>query len=284
MDSLNSADGGLASHLCRFLHTGLARRDWPCKDSWSSYMKEHRMRRLTLALVALSLPAASLAAQRGMKIPTLGRTPDRPAEKPPQAPGIHDVRLYNRYKLSRFSLESSPMLSYMQTTGFVAEGVPTDYWTFGDATQLSYRMSPSVFLTSAFTSSSIGGPFQLGTAEFGTRIKPMPGPRFSPFVEARYSWAYTSGTAMPSSAVPVVFVMEGRGDNFSTGHGRGALFGFGVDTRITARYSVTTALSRTHYEMHGQDISRMASWNYVNDATRLLVGLRYNHGHWYGAP
>ena len=51
-------------------------------------------------------------------------TPDRPAEKPPQAPGIHDVRLYNRYKLSRFSLESSPMLSYMQTTGFVAEGEP----------------------------------------------------------------------------------------------------------------------------------------------------------------
>jgi hypothetical protein len=36
--------------------------------------------------------------------------------------------------------------------------------------------------------------------------------------------------------------------------------------------------------MHGQDISRMASWNYVNDASRLLDGLRYNHGHWYGAP
>ena len=242
------------------------------------------MRRLTLALVALSLPAASLAAQRGMKIPTIGRTPDRPADKPPQAPGIHDVRLYNRYKLSRFSLESSPMLTYMQTNGFLAEGIPQNNWTFGDATQLSYRVSPSAFLTTAFTSSSVGGPFQLGTAEIGGRIKPLAAPRFAPFVEARYSWAYTSNTTMPSSAVPVVFVMEGAGNNFSTSRGRGALFGVGVDTRINARYSITTSLSRSHYAMRGNDITRSASWNYVNDATRLLVGLRYNHGRWFDAP
>jgi hypothetical protein len=28
----------------------------------------------------------------------------------------------------------------------------------------------------------------------------------------------------------------------------------------------------------------MQSWNYINDATRLLIGLRYNHGRWMDAP
>ena len=118
------------------------------------------MRRLTVALVALSLPAATLAAQRVIGIgPGRGRTPERPAEKPPQAPGIPDSRLYTRYMFSRFSLQSSPMLSYMQTTGFVAEGIPADYWSLGDATELSFRATPSLQFSTAFTGSTadIGG-------------------------------------------------------------------------------------------------------------------------------
>jgi hypothetical protein len=54
----------------------------------------------------------------------------------------------------------------------------------------------------------------------------------------------------------VVFVMEGTGNNFSTSRGRGALFGVGVDTRINARYSITTSLSRSHYAMRGNDVTR----------------------------
>jgi hypothetical protein len=26
------------------------------------------------------------------------------------------------------------------------------------------------------------------------------------------------------------------------------------------------------------------NWSYTNDATRLIVGVRYNHGRWFDAP
>jgi hypothetical protein len=242
------------------------------------------MRRLTLALVALTLPAANLAAQRIIGIGAgRGKTPERPADKPPQAPGIHDVRLYNRYLVSRFALETSPMLSYMQTTGFVAENIPANYWSLGDATQLSFRAAPSLMLTTGFTSSILGGPFSLSSAEVGTRVKPWASARFAPFAEARMSWAYTSNVAVPSGIVPITFLYRSMYNaDFTTGGGRGALLGLGVDSRLTARYSLTTTLSHTRYAMEGRVLSGVRrTWDYTNDATRLNVGLRYNHGRWY---
>src|SRR4051812_10425081 len=128
------------------------------------------MRRLNLALLALTIPAASLVAQ--VMIPTRGKRPDRPAEKPRQAPGIHDARLYNQYMFSRFSLESSPMLSYMQSTGLLAPGISENYLAFGDATLISWRAAPSLSLTTAFTASSVGSPFGMNSSEFGFRVKP----------------------------------------------------------------------------------------------------------------
>jgi hypothetical protein len=244
--------------------------------------KEPVMRRLTLALVALSLPAASLAAQRVGIRP--GRGPDRPAEKPPQAPGIHDARLYNRYLLSRFSLESSPMLSYIQATGMLAENIPANYWSFGDATQLSFRATPSVFLTSSFTSTAAGGPFSLASADLGLRVKPWTSPRFSPFAEARMSWAYTSGIGLPSTIVPLSFLYRTMYTDFANGHGRGGVFGLGVDTRLSARFWMTTALSRARYNMEGVNLTTSNRWDYTTNATRLTVGFRYNHGRWFDAP
>jgi hypothetical protein len=238
--------------------------------------------RLILGLMALTIPAA-LSAQ--ISIPILGRRgPDRPAEKPPQAPGIHDVRLYNRYALSRFSLETSPMLSYLQTSGFVAAGIPANYVTFGDATQLSFRAAPSLSVITAFTSSAFGGPFALGTGEFGLRLKPWTAPRIAVFADARMSWAYTTGMQLPSGAVPVAFVYRSMyNDSFVTGTGRGATLGFGVDTRITERYSVMTTVAHTRFDMRGGNLRSDQRWDYTTDATRLLVGFRYNHGRWLDA-
>ena len=242
------------------------------------------MRRLSLALLALSLPVASLSAQR-IGIGTLigrGKTPDRPAEKPPQAPGISDVRLYNRYVLSRFSLQTAPMLSYMQTTGFFAEGVSANFWSFGDATELTFRAAPSLYLSTAFTGSMLGGPFAMSSADIGTRVKPWTSMRFAPFAEARMSWAQTSNFGIPSSVVPVSFVYRSMYGDFTTGRGRGATVGIGVDTRLTPRYSIMSTLSHTRYAMEGRDLNGSSRrWDYTNDATRLMVGLRYNHGRWY---
>jgi hypothetical protein len=176
------------------------------------------MRRSNLVLLALALPMASLSAQ--IMIGTR-RGPDRPAEKPPQAPGIHDVRLYNRYMFSRFSLESSPMLSYMQTTGALVPGVAHDYFAFGDATLISFRAAPSLFVTSAFTASSLGIPFGMNSSDFGIRVKPWTAPRTSVFADARLSWAYTTDFALPSSAVPIAQIYSTAYTDFRTGRGPG---------------------------------------------------------------
>jgi hypothetical protein len=237
------------------------------------------MRRSNLVLLALALPMASLSAQ--IMIGTR-RGPDRPAEKPPQAPGIHDVRLYNRYMFSRFSLESSPMLSYMQTTGALVPGVAHDYFAFGDATLISFRAAPSLFVTSAFTASSLGIPFGMNSSDFGIRVKPWTAPRTSVFADARLSWAYTTDFALPSSAVPIAQIYSTAYTDFRTGRGRGTTLGLGSETRITARYSFTAALNYTHYEMRGRTMSN--EWDYTSNATRLILGVRYNHGRWLDAP
>ena len=243
------------------------------------------MRRLSLALVALLLPAASISAQRVILQPGRSRTPERPAEKPPQAPGIHDVRLYNRYRLSRFSLESAPMLMYTQATGMIAEGIPSNDWMFGDATQLSYRATPSLFLTTTFSGTQLGGPFALSSADVGARIKPQASSRFAPFAEARMSWAYTTGFQMPSALVPLTLLYRTMYQDFTNGGGRGALLGLGFDARVTARYTLTTTLSHTRYGMEGRNLTTHHTWDYTANATRLTVGVRYNHGrYWYDAP
>lgn len=236
------------------------------------------MRRLNLVLLAFAIPTADLAAQ--VYIPTRTARPDRPAEKPPQAPGIRDVRSYNRYKLTRFSLESTPMISYMQTTGAIAPNIPMDYWSLGDATLISFRAAPSLFVTSAFTASSAGAPFGMNSSEFGLRLKPWTAPRISIFADARMSYAFTSDFALPSSAVPFAAMYMDAYTDFSTSRGHGALLGLGSETRINARYAVTVSLNYAHYEMRTNQIRNPSSWSYQNNSTRLNVGVRYNHGRW----
>ena len=241
------------------------------------------MRRLNLVLLAVAIPAANLAAQ--VYIPTRTARPDRPAEKPKQAPGIRDVRSYTRYRLSRFSLESAPMISYMQTTGVMAPGIPMDYWSFGDATLLSFRAAPSFFVTSAFTASALGAPFGMNSSEFGLRLKPWTAPRVSLFADARMSYAFTSDFAMPSQAIPFAAMYMNAYTDFSMSRGKGALFGLGSETRLNDRYSLTVSLNYTHYQMRTNKLYNPSSnWTYENNTTRLNIGMRYNHGSWLSAP
>jgi hypothetical protein len=194
------------------------------------------------------------------------------------------VRYYNRYALTRFSFESMPMVSYMSANGVVAAGIPTNNWSFGDATLITVRTVPSLYVVGGFTAQSVGGPFGMNSSEFGFRLKPWTAPRFSPFADVRESWAYTTGVALPSSAVPISVLYRDFYNSHSMGSGNGTSFGLGMETRITARYSLTTVLSSTHYSMNGRDLSTARRWDYTADATRLMVGLRYNHGHWFDAP
>lgn len=236
--------------------------------------------RLTLVLVALSLPVAELAAQR-VRLPLIGRrgpTPERPAEKPPQAPGIPDAMAYNRYRLTRFSLEQYPMLSYMSTGYF---GARQNYTAFGDGMHLGFRVAPSLFVTADMTSLVVGAPFSLGTGELGLRLKPWTSPRFTPIVDVRRSWAYTVGqTGLGASVVPAVFLARAMYGDVTTSSGHGNILGLGAETRIRPQLSLTSTLSTTRYSMVTRDLRTRSEASYTTDITRLTVGLKYNHGRW----
>jgi hypothetical protein len=237
--------------------------------------------------VALSLITADAGAQRRGGMLVGGRSsPDRPAEKPKMAPGIHDNRFFiQSYRFSRFSVEQYPMLSYLQANGLVADGIATSYVTFGDGTHLAFRVTPSLALTTDFTSSFIGGPFGVGSSEFGARLKPWASGRVLPFVDARVGWSYANRVAGPGGGFPFVVVYHAmsRDDALANGSGRGTAVGAGVETRMSERVSLTTAVSHARFAMSGRgtDFERFA---YTTRATRLTVGVRYTHGRWYQAP
>jgi hypothetical protein len=240
--------------------------------------------RLILALVGLSLVAGDVAAQR-VRQPPSRRRPDQPAPKPPLAPGLHDPRLFSQYKLSRFSAETYPMFSYMQTTGLFVDGVSNNYVSFGDGTQLSFRVSPSVFITTDLTSTArFGNPFGIGTAEFGVRIKPWTGRRITPFMDARASFAYTASNGGAAGGIPFAIMYHSFQQEHATGSGKGGIFGVGLEAEITQRFGLTAGLTHARFDMRGRTINTFDRRDYGANATRLAVGLRYNHGRWIAAP
>lgn len=246
-------------------------------------------RRLVFALLALSLPATELAAQR-TRLPQIGSgvTPERPAEKPRQAPGITDALAYSRYRLGRFSFENYPMFTYLQTTGLVAEGIPSSYSMLGDGMRLGFRLTPSLSLAGDLTSAALGGPFAFGTSDFGLRIKPWTSLRFTPIIDARMSWAMTipvsSGYA-GSAVLPGVIMARSMWDmDMTSGSGRGTILGIGAETRVRPWLTMTTTLSNTRYRMTSREVGgSWREWKYTADATRFAVGVRYNTGSWMDA-
>jgi opacity protein-like surface antigen len=243
--------------------------------------------RLFLGLMALSLITADLGAQRRVGILGSGRArPDRPAEKPKMAPGIHDNRYFIRsYAYSRFSVEQYPMLSYLQANGLVADGIPTNYVTFGDGTHLAFRVAPSLAVTTDFTSSFIGGPFGVGSMEFGARLKPWVSGRVLPFIDARYGWSYANSMSGPSGGIPFVALYSAVSpDNgIANGTGRGTALGVGLETRVSERVSLTSAVSHARFAMSGRNID-FQRFDYTMRTTRLTLGARYTYGRWYDAP
>lgn len=241
-------------------------------------------RRLALSLAVLSLASVDLAAQRVTVPPRTTRAP-RPAEKPPQAPGIPDARLYSRYRMSRFSFEQYPMLTQLMTTGFLAEGVASNWTLFGDGTHLGFRVTPSLSVTADMTSAFLGGPFSFGSGDLGLRVKPFASARVRPFADARVSRAYSINSAGVANMVPTVIVLRSELGDITTGSGSGVFFGLGAETSLGRRLMLSAEVSDTKYSMHGRRLNGdWREWDYTANALRLGVGLRYNPGRWLDAP
>jgi hypothetical protein len=244
--------------------------------------------RLGFVLIAATLPSVALAQRTTGTVgrvvpPQTSRTP-RPAEKPPQAPGIPDSRLYTQYRMSRFSFEQYPMITALQTTGAIAPGFASNHTMFGDGSHIGFRITPSLGVTTDLASAFTGAPFSFGSVDFGMRLKPWASARFRPFVDARLSHAYVVPASGIANTVPVVLIARSELGDLTTGSGNGGLFGLGAETTLGRNWVLSSALSATRYTMIGRQLTgSRREWAYTADAYRLGVGFRYNPGHWYEA-
>src|SRR5688572_10663496 len=104
--------------------------------------------RAVVAIILLLLPV-ELSAQR-LRIPGIAGRRPRPAELPPQPPSIARELAYKRL---RFSVESYPLVSYVQSSGFVGDGGASSWTSFGMGTRVDYRIAPHLSATMDMTSS-----------------------------------------------------------------------------------------------------------------------------------
>lgn len=225
-----------------------------------------------VAMIVLLLPV-ELSAQR-LRLP--GARRPRPAELPPQAPGIARELAYKRL---RFSVESYPLISRVESSGFIGDGVVSSWTSAGTGTRLDYRIAPHLAATMDVTSSFIGGPLIMETAEIGTRLRPDRSERrLYPFVDVRFGYVY----AYHTSFRPI-------GDYFGSGNqpagfgsqysqGFGGVAGAGAEYALTRSLSLTTGASamRNRMTAYGYQGVRPSNTKYQMTMYRYTLGIRYN--------
>ena len=233
---------------------------------------------LTALGALLALPSES-SAQRRPPLPRTGRTPGaQPAPLPPEMPAVSRALAYRR---SRWSVEGYPFVSQIQVP--TSNGDAT-YTTLGSGSRGDYRLSDHFSLTLDITSSLPLTTTMTGSAELGTRFRPMPwGERVRPFADLRVGYAYLSDVyATPSDAFsfipgssPVAFTEAGR-----RSRGFGGLAGAGVEYSLTPSIAVTTGVTAmrsrmTSYRLSGFTPQANQS-RYWMTSTRYTIGLKFN--------
>jgi hypothetical protein len=234
------------------------------------------MRIRVLAIALILLPSA-VSAQR-IRPPRLGGVGPGvvPADLPPQAPGIARELAYRRLPLS---IESYPLVSFINAPGFGTSGQPSSWTTYGMGTRMDYRVTRLVSATLDMTSSFLGGPANTQTVELGTRLRPERNERrFYPFVDLRFGYVNSYATYLFPNDIygnPVYLDMD-QGAQFSQGFG--GVAGVGMEIGLTRRFSLTTAASamRSRLTSHRNTLTQFHNGNYLMNAYRWTVGLRYN--------
>lgn len=232
------------------------------------------MRIRAFVAIAILLLPASLSAQR-LPFPGRRQHPAAPQPMPTEPAPIARQLAYTRL---RVSFESYPLLSVVQSSGFASGGSST-WATLGAGTRAEYRLSRYLSATMDVTSSVLGGPVDLSTAELGTRIgRARTDRRLEPFGDVRvgYSAAYSREVGS-SLNDPIGYpIPHGTyGSRYSSGWG--AVGGAGVEYGLTRTFSFTTELLATHVRMSAHDVlSTTAQPSYGLTSVRWVLGLRYN--------
>ena len=227
-----------------------------------------------IAIVALLLPVG-LSAQR---IPLIGRRgPARPAPLPPQPAPIAKELAYKRMPLS---VESYPLITYTQSPGFTNDGIVAGWTSLGMGTRADYRLTRHVSATLDLTSSLLGGPALIQTAELGTRLHPeRTENKVHPFADLRvgYISAYNRS--------PGIFIDDGFGSVVTQGgagsrysRGFGGVAGAGMEVDLTRSWSLTTggSVMRNRMTTHSLQSVELNNRHYALTSYRYTLGVRYN--------
>lgn len=233
-----------------------------------------------LVAIALILLPGELLAQRirppRVVDPTGG--PVGPVALPPQAPTIVREMSYRRLRLS---VESYPLVSYIEAPGFAANSPISSWTTLGAGTRMDYRVTRNLSATLDFTSSVVGGPANTQTVELGTRLRPERSERrIYPFVDLRAGYVQSYNTHNWPNDIygnPAGFP-SAQSTRFSQGFGGVAGAGFEVD--LARSWSLTSGLSvfRSRLSAFGGGIAAtpVGGHHYWMTAFRSAIGLRYN--------
>lgn len=222
------------------------------------------MRIRAIAAIVILLVPAALSAQR-IPLPTIGRRPVRGEPLPPTAAPIVKEEAYRRWRLS---VESYPMVSWYQTSAFGS------WASLGAGTRADYLINRHMSATLDLTSSMIGSPSTVNTAEVGTRFHPeWAEHRLYPYADLRVAYIAVFNGEFSS--------LEGAFSNpVATGaygapysHGYGAIAGGGFEYSLTHSWSLTTGASLVSASMRSHDLS-----NPVNDRPYNMTGIRYTLG------
>jgi len=227
-----------------------------------------------LAIASLLVPAG-LSAQTPLPMPGRRQHPAAPQPMPPEAGPIARELSYTRMK---FSFETYPQVSFIQSSGF-ANGGSSMWAALGAGSRVEYRFSRVMSGTLDLTSTVLGGPIDLTTAELGTRIgRARTERRWEPFADVRVGYAAASSREVGSYMNdPVGYPIPhgAYGSRYSSGWG--AVAGAGVEYGVTNTLSLTSELLATHSRMSAHDVlARTAQPDYTLTAMRVVLGLRYN--------
>jgi hypothetical protein len=234
-----------------------------------------RIRSLALALVLAS--PVTLSAQR---IPLMGRR--LPAELPPQ-PGV--IARDMAYHRMNYSVESYPMVTHIVSPGFTGNSI-SSWTTVGGGSRVDYRILPNVAATLDVTSSFLGGPAVMGTAEMGLRLRPdrTMNRRVYPFVDVRGGFTYAYNKFYSDVYAPFGTPTSVHSAQYAQGFG--VVGGGGAEFAISQTLSATAAAAIVRDRMHAFSYgSGLEAGNGTFSMTmyRYWVGFRYNPGRWLQA-
>lgn len=231
--------------------------------------------RTVVTIVSLLLPAG-LSAQRLPRPGTRRPGPTNPGPLPRQPEPIARQAEYTRL---RISVESYPLLSYVQSPGF-ADGGTSAWTTLGAGTRAEYRVTRFLAATLDLTSSFLGGPVRLETSELGARIGPERSVRqVDPFIDLRVGYIATSSRELGSSIDdPFGFPTPHGAFGSRYSRGWGGVVGAGLEYGLTPTFSLTSTLLATHSRMTSHDVlgAPVANSGFGLTSLRCTVGLRYN--------